>query len=73
MTGFLFGLGLVVTVGQLPNLLGVAAGSGGFLAQLANLVERAPLTRTRGRSPSASAEPSRSSRYNGSRRSFPGR
>jgi MFS superfamily sulfate permease-like transporter len=40
MTGFLFGLGLVVTIGQLPKLFGVAGGSGGFFRQLWDLVER---------------------------------
>jgi high affinity sulfate transporter 1 len=30
MTGFLFGLGLTITVGQLPKLLGVASGEGHF-------------------------------------------
>ena len=38
MTGFLFGLGLVVALGQLPKLLGVPAGSGNFFPQLAELV-----------------------------------
>jgi high affinity sulfate transporter 1 len=40
MTGFLFGLGLVVTMGQLPKLFGVPAGSGGFFSQLWDLVEQ---------------------------------
>jgi high affinity sulfate transporter 1 len=39
MTGFLFGLGLTVTVGQLPKLFGVAAGSGHFFEQLRDLLE----------------------------------
>jgi SulP family sulfate permease len=40
MTGFLFGLGLVVTIGQLPKLFGVRGGSGGFFAQLRDLVDQ---------------------------------
>jgi sulfate permease, SulP family len=40
MTGFLFGLGLVVTIGQLPKLFGVPSGSGGFFAQLRDLMEQ---------------------------------
>jgi MFS superfamily sulfate permease-like transporter len=44
MTGFLFGLGLTVTVGQLPKLFGVAAGSGHFFPQLRDLVERLDAT-----------------------------
>src|SRR5262245_27153062 len=39
MTGFLFGLGLVVSLGQLPKLFGVEEGSGDFFAQLRDLVE----------------------------------
>jgi MFS superfamily sulfate permease-like transporter len=38
MTGFLFGLGLVVALGQLPKIFGVPAGSGGFFSQLWDLV-----------------------------------
>ena len=38
MTGFLFGLGLTVTVGQLPELLGVPAGSGNFFPRVGDLV-----------------------------------
>jgi sulfate permease, SulP family len=34
MTGFLFGLGLTIAVGQLPNLFGVEAGSGDFFEKL---------------------------------------
>jgi len=30
MTGFLFGLGLTIAVGQLPKIFGVPAGTGGF-------------------------------------------
>ena len=37
MTGFLFGLGLVVSLGQLPKLFGVPDGSGGFFSQLRDL------------------------------------
>jgi sulfate permease, SulP family len=33
MTGFLFGLGLTITVGQVPKLLGVAKGDGHFFQQ----------------------------------------
>jgi SulP family sulfate permease len=39
MTGFLFGLGLTVTIGQLPKLFGVPAGNGHFFSQLRDLVE----------------------------------
>jgi SulP family sulfate permease len=39
MTGFLFGLGLVVALGQLPKIFGVEAGSGDFFEQLRDLVE----------------------------------
>jgi SulP family sulfate permease len=39
MTGFLFGLGLVVSLGQLPKLFGVEAAAGGFLSQLRDLVQ----------------------------------
>src|SRR5262245_48712223 len=38
MTGFLFGLGLTVAVGQLPKLFGVPAGTGHFFQQLWDLV-----------------------------------
>jgi sulfate permease, SulP family len=38
MTGFLFGLGLVVVLGQLPNLFGVVVGGGGFFEQAWDLV-----------------------------------
>ena len=38
MTGFLFGLALTVTVGQLPKLFGVPAGSGNFFPRVADLV-----------------------------------
>ena len=38
MTGFLFGLGLTVTIGQLPKIFGVPAGSGNFFPRLADLV-----------------------------------
>ncbi len=34
MTGFLFGLGLFVAVGQLPKLLGIRGGSGNFFPML---------------------------------------
>ncbi len=40
MTGFLFGLGLVVALGQLPKVFGVAGGGGDFFAQLRELVEQ---------------------------------
>ena len=39
MTGFLFGLGLVVSLGQLPKIFGVEAGTGDFFEQLRDLVE----------------------------------
>ena len=38
MTGFLFGLGLVIALAQLPSLLGVAPGDGNFFPQLADLL-----------------------------------
>lgn len=38
MTGFLFGLGLTVTLAQLPALLGIPAGTGGFFEKLWDLV-----------------------------------
>ena len=34
MTGFLFGLGITITVGQLPKALGVPGGSGNVFHQL---------------------------------------
>ncbi len=37
MTGFLFGLGLTITVDQLPKLFGVASGSGNFFPRLWDL------------------------------------
>jgi high affinity sulfate transporter 1 len=40
MTGFLFGLGLVVALGQLPKVFGVAGGSGDFFEQLKELVQQ---------------------------------
>jgi sulfate permease, SulP family len=39
MTGFLFGLGLTVAVGQLPKLFGVEGGSGDFFELLRALVD----------------------------------
>ena len=39
MTGFLFGLGLVVALGQLPKVFGVASGSGDFFEQLRDLLQ----------------------------------
>jgi sulfate permease, SulP family len=39
MTGFLFGLGLVVSLGQLPRIFGVEAGTGDFFEQLRDLIE----------------------------------
>ena len=38
VTGFLFGLGLLITVGQLPSLLGVPPGEGDFFPQVADLI-----------------------------------
>ncbi|MBF6620310.1 MAG: SulP family inorganic anion transporter [Patulibacter sp.] len=38
MTGFLFGLGLTIAVGQLPTLLGVAAGDGDFFPRVRDLL-----------------------------------
>jgi SulP family sulfate permease len=39
MTGFLFGLGLTITVGQLPKLLGLPEGSGNFFPRLSAVVD----------------------------------
>ncbi len=38
MTGFLFGLGLTISLAQLPSLLGVPSGSGNFFPQLWDLL-----------------------------------
>lgn len=38
MTGFLFGLGLTITVGQLPKLFGVPTGTGNFFPRLWDLL-----------------------------------
>jgi high affinity sulfate transporter 1 len=38
MTGFLFGLGLTISLAQMPSLLGVPAGSGNFFPQLWDLL-----------------------------------
>jgi SulP family sulfate permease len=38
MTGFLFGLGMVIAVGQLPNLLGIDPGEGNFFPAVADLI-----------------------------------
>jgi sulfate permease, SulP family len=38
MTGFLFGLGLVIALGQLPSLLGVKAGEGNFFPALVDVL-----------------------------------
>jgi SulP family sulfate permease len=38
MTGFLFGLGMVIALGQLPKLLGVKAGEGNFFPALADVL-----------------------------------
>ena len=38
MTGFLFGLGLVIALAQLPALLGVEPGEGNFFPALADLL-----------------------------------
>ncbi|MGH3011051.1 MAG: SulP family inorganic anion transporter [Gaiellaceae bacterium] len=46
MTGFLFGLGLVVSLGQLPKIFGVEEGSGDFFEQLRDLVEELDDTHT---------------------------
>lgn len=40
MTGFLFGLGLTITVDQLPKLLGVSNGSGNFFPRLWDLLHK---------------------------------
>jgi sulfate permease, SulP family len=38
MTGFLFGLGLTIMLGQVPALLGIGAGSGNFFPKLVDLI-----------------------------------
>ena len=38
MTGFLFGLGLTIAIGQLPKILGVESGSGDFFDKLGQLL-----------------------------------
>lgn len=38
LTGFLFGLGLVIAAGQLPKLFGVEAGGSGFFGQMWHLL-----------------------------------
>ena len=38
MTGFLFGLGLTIMVGQLPSLIGVEAGDGNVFPRVADLL-----------------------------------
>jgi sulfate permease, SulP family len=38
MTGFLFGLGLTIMLGQVPKALGVPAGDGSFFGQLGDLL-----------------------------------
>ena len=50
MTGFLFGLGLTITVAQLPSLLGVDAGDGDFFGRLRSCSPTSA-TRTEPRSP----------------------
>ena len=42
MTGFLFGLGLTITVGQLPKVFGVEGGDGNFFPMLADLIRELP-------------------------------
>lgn len=39
MTGFLFGLGMTIAIGQAPKIFGVKAGSGNFFPQLADLID----------------------------------
>jgi MFS superfamily sulfate permease-like transporter len=46
MTGFLFGLGLTVSIGQLPKVFGVPAGEGDFFPRVTDLVR--PLDDTGG-------------------------
>jgi SulP family sulfate permease len=38
MTGFMFGLGLTIAMGQLPGIFGVGSGSGNFFPQLFHLI-----------------------------------
>jgi SulP family sulfate permease len=44
MTGFLFGLGLTIMLGQLPAVLGVAGGSGNFIPRLRSLIDHLDAT-----------------------------
>jgi high affinity sulfate transporter 1 len=44
VTGFIFGLAITIIIGQLPKLLGVPAGSGGTIPQVAALVDSLPDT-----------------------------
>ncbi len=44
VTGFVFGLAIVIAVGQLPKLFGVEGGSGNVFQQLAELVAQLPDT-----------------------------
>ncbi len=37
-TGFMFGLGLTIIVGQIPNLLGIPGGEGNFFPKLAQII-----------------------------------
>jgi SulP family sulfate permease len=39
MTGFLFGLGLTISIAQLPSVFGVAPGHGNFFPQLRQLID----------------------------------
>jgi sulfate permease, SulP family len=39
MTGFLFGLGMTIAIGQLPKVLGVPDGDGNFFPRLVDLVD----------------------------------
>ena len=45
MTGFLFGLGLTISIAQVPSLLGVPAGSGNFFLQSVGGISSAISTR----------------------------
>ncbi len=44
MTGYIFGVALLIAMSQLPKVFGVPSGSGNFFQQLANLISELPET-----------------------------
>jgi MFS superfamily sulfate permease-like transporter len=46
MTGFLFGLGMTITIGQLPAVLGVPEGTGNFFPRLWDLLSQSSAAST---------------------------